>query len=54
MLFRPSDTFLIEFHVQHGRSHNDGMNKTQKFNALRARICTLAYQYDCERHYNQV
>ena len=42
MLLRPSDTFLIEFHVQHGSSHNDGMYKTRKFHAVRTRICTLA------------
>ena len=46
MLFRLSDTFLIEFHVQRGRSHDDGMYKTRKFHAVRTRICTLAYQYD--------
>ena len=44
MLFRPSDAFLIEFHVQ----HIDGIYKTQKFHAVRTRIYTLAYQYDCE------
>ena len=48
MLFRPSDTFLIEFHVQHGSSHNEGMYKTWKFHAVQTRICILAYQYDCE------
>ena len=42
MLLRPSDTFLIEFHVQHGSSHNDGMYKTWKFHAVWTRICTLA------------
>ena len=36
MLFRPSDTFHIEFHVQHGHSHDDdSIDESQKFHAAR-------------------
>ena len=31
MLVGSSDMFYIESHVQHGHSHDDGVNETQKF-----------------------
>ena len=34
MLFKPSDTFLIEALVQLGRSHDDAIDKTRKFHAV--------------------
>ena len=46
MLLRPSDTFFIEFHVQHGLSRNDGMDKTLKFHAVRPGYAP--YLHDCE------
>ena len=47
MLFRPSDTFLIKFNVQHGRRLDAGIDKTQKFHAVQTWIFILAYQDDC-------
>ena len=41
MLFSTlTDTFLYEFHVQHGRSH-DGVKKTQKFHAVQTQVSWL-------------
>ena len=48
MLFRPSDTFLIESHVQHGRSHDKGIaSKTRRNFMQYVPGYVLAYQNDC-------
>ena len=41
MLLKPSHTFVIESHIHHGRSHDDGVDETQKCHSVRTLICTL-------------